>query len=147
MKVILNRDIKNIGRKGEVKEVPDGYARNLLIPQGAVRAVDARGAQQATKQHERELAQKDEREHELIATLKELCTQPLTLSAKANAQGHLFVGIKEKDILTALAQAGVSEHAHITLTLEHPIKELGEHAAHVRVGKWKGELRLAVVGA
>lgn len=142
MQVILNRDIKNIGKKGEVKNVPDGYARNLLIPQGAVRAVDARGAVKASAQRERELQKKDANEQALIEKLKSIATTPLVLQGKANEQGHLFVGIHEKNVLGALERLGIAKGASISIPA--PIKEIGEHTITVRVGKWSGELNILV---
>ncbi|HMO77755.1 MAG TPA: 50S ribosomal protein L9 [Candidatus Paceibacterota bacterium] len=125
MKVILLRDVAKIGRRHEIAEVPDGFALNKLIPQGDAKAATAANIKSVT--HLQKKSQQDK--EVLIANLKEiaesLTKEPLTITAVANAQGHLFKAISENDVATAAKVRGVNIPKD-SLVFETPIKAIGE---------------------
>lgn len=125
MKVILLRDVAKIGRRHQVVEVPDGFALNKLIPQGDAKAATAANIKSVTNQQKRSLQDKEG----LIATLKEvadlLTKEPLTITAVANDQGHLFKAIHAEDI-TAAAKARGLDIPKEYVVIESPIKAVGE---------------------
>ena len=127
MKIILSQDVTGIGRKGEVKNVSDGYARNFLLPnklgQIATPAVIA-SAEKLKKQTEQDKEiQKDILEKN-IKGLKDLKVQ---LKAKANEKGHLFSIIHPDEISKILKEQHHLDIPSKFIEIEKPIKELGEH--------------------
>ena len=127
MKIILSQDITGVGRKGEVKNVSDGYARNFLLPnklgQIATPAVIA-SAEKLKKQTEQDKEiQKDILEKN-IKGLKDLKVQ---LKAKANEKGHLFSIIHPDEISKILKEQHHLDIPSKFIEIEKPIKELGEH--------------------
>jgi len=102
MKVILLRDIKNVGRKYQVKEVNDGFARNGLIARGG--ALPATPENLGKMKAEMDLVVKTaEIKSDLLEKgLKELNDLNITMSAKANPEGHLFAAIHPREIVKEL---------------------------------------------
>jgi|JI8StandDraft_1071087.scaffolds.fasta_scaffold37990_2 large subunit ribosomal protein L9 len=139
MKVVLLKDIKGLGRAHTVLEVKDGYAINMLIPQK--KAVEATAS--AVKNAElKQKSQKDKEvvQHELIAsTLASLAEGRVVISKKVNEKGHLYDGVDAKDIAEA-AKLPVE-----AISLEKPIKELGDFAVPVYFGKDFGSITVSVV--
>ncbi|HET9870951.1 MAG TPA: 50S ribosomal protein L9, partial [bacterium] len=121
MKVLLTQDVKKIGKKGEVLEVKEGYARNFLIPKGL--AVEASGG--AMKQHqdgqkaqEKRQAREKEEARELAAKLS---AAPVVLKHKAGEEGRLFGSITSAEIAEALKAKGF-EVDKKKIVLEEPIR-------------------------
>lgn len=130
MKVILCADVKGVGKKGELKNVSDGYAVNALFPKKL--------AIPATKESIRQLELEEEkkrRDEEKKITLekesaKKISEMTITLIRKAE-KGRLFGAIHEGDIADALAKQGMTiDRKHISL--EKHIKEVGSYPAEVR---------------
>lgn len=144
MKVILLRDVAKVGRKGQVCEVPSGYAANLLIP----RKLAIPATPESLKQHTAETARhtkEGERAHEAFRdSLKRLQESRVQYVASANAQGHLFKGIHAVDIARRLTELGIALDA-TTIILSQPIKEIGVHTIPVRYGGIEGVCTLEVV--
>ncbi len=141
MKVVLLKDVRDMGRANTVHEVSDGHALNFLIPRKL--AVPATPA--SLKRAETMAAQMKER-HELDAKLvaeriAALAEGRLTIAKKANEQGHLYDGVDAGDIAKA---AQLPEEA---IKLEKPIKELGSFEIPVAVGETFGSIAIEVVAA
>jgi large subunit ribosomal protein L9 len=135
MKVILKRDVAKVGRKNEVKEVADGYARNSLIPQGL--AVPAT-AQNLTivKEWEKGKAATGAKIDSAFAALREkLIDKKVTTKQKAGPEGHLFAGLREKDVAQVIAgETGLDVKAD-WIILPKPLKSVGEHKITLRKGE------------
>ncbi|RJQ28076.1 50S ribosomal protein L9 [Candidatus Parcubacteria bacterium] len=132
MKVVFTKDIKGVGKKGEVKEINDGYARNFLILKGfAVQATSG-----AIQKIEKEKSEKDAAYQRKIQTLKKLADSiknlKLHFTLKAGEKGELFGSITSKDIEKQLVQYKAGEAQAL---LEHPIKSIGEHVVPINVGE------------
>jgi len=125
MKVILLQDVKGQGKKGELIDVSDGYARNFLFPrklamEATTDAINAKNIQDAAAR--RREAEERKAADELRKKLKEM---PVRLQAKAGTGGRLFGSITTKEISEALkAQYGV-EIPKAKLVQEEPIKSFG----------------------
>jgi large subunit ribosomal protein L9 len=105
MKVIFLKDVKGKGKKGEVKNVADGYAHNFLLKKGlAVEATNANmGQLEGQKKKEKQLAQEElEEAKKLKATLEEITVE---MKAKSGEGGRLFGSITSKQIADALKKA------------------------------------------
>ena len=133
MKVILRSDVTNVGKKGDVVEVTDGFGRNYLVPRGlALRATSGALAQAETMRAARERTAARERE-QAEAVAARLRGQAIQVPARAGADGRLFGSVTSADIAAAVAtQAGV-ELDRRKLHLEEPIRALGVHQVAVRL--------------
>ena len=125
MKVILLQTIKNVGQKGDIKEVTSGYARNFLFPQHL--ATEA--TQQAIKDVEaQKVKNKQASEQDLLKTeslAQKLDGQPVEITAKASKEGRLYAAVSAAKVSLALKERGFEvpkEH----IETKH-IKEVGEH--------------------
>lgn len=135
MKVILKRDVAKVGRKNEIKEVADGYARNSLIPQGL--AVPATAENLAMiKEWEKGKAVTGAKIDSAFAALREkLADKEIATKQKAGPEGHLFAGLREKDIAQILAgETGLDVKADWVI-LPKPLKSVGEHKITLRKGE------------
>lgn len=144
MKVLLLKDVAKVGRKGEVKEVANGYGQNFLIGRGlAVLATPARIKEAETKA----LQNKERNESEKKALedgLKKLGSKALTINASANEKDHLFEAVSAETIALHLKDViGVAVDAH-TIVIDEPIKALGEYTVHIALGAEKVAVQIAV---
>ncbi|MEA3346217.1 MAG: 50S ribosomal protein L9 [Chloroflexota bacterium] len=134
MKILLMRDVPNLGEEGEVKTVADGYARNYLIPQGmAVLATEgvlkqARLRQQIEARREAHRQQEMQR---LAATLRELS---LTFRMRAGENEQLYGSITNGDIAEKLEEQIGRAIDRRKIELESPIRRLGSYRVLIRLG-------------
>ena len=147
MQVILLRDVPSIGRKYEVKEVKDGYARNRLIPQGLVVAATPEKRKWVESKAAETAAEKQIQEDLLAKNFDAVQKASLILEVPANEKGHLFQGIHEGDIAEALlTQTHIALPAE-AVKLEQPLKEVGEHQVPIVIGEKKATLTVTVNAA
>jgi large subunit ribosomal protein L9 len=132
MKVILKRDVKGLGREGDLKEVKDGYARNFLLPTGAVVVAD-KGAVANWERHrdQREARDRSARA-EAEATAERLNSLRLEVPVKAGERGRLFGAVTGHQIADLIHREGVELDRH-ALHLREPIKTLGDYKIDVRI--------------
>jgi large subunit ribosomal protein L9 len=143
MKVILLKDVSGVGRKHEVKQVADGFARNVLIPRGQAEIATDAALRHLEKLKGEANVREIAAESAIHASIDALAEQPLELMCKANAEGHLFAGIKKEEILKLLENKGFAFHSE-HLQMEKPVKTVGVHEITVIVGKRSGLLRLSI---
>ena len=133
MKVILQQDIKKIGKQGDIINVSDGYARNYLFPrklaveatQGAVKTVEQKKTSENKKQAE-QLAQAKEQANRLTDKVVKLCL-------KAGEAGRLFGAVTTKDIADALAAQHKITIDKRKFEIKEPLKTLGRYQVIVRL--------------
>lgn len=124
MKVLLCEDVAKLGWLGDIVEVKDGYARNYLLPQGLA-VVPSEGAirslaeEKARRAEARRLVRQEK--ERLIASLEGV---EVSLTAKANEQGHLFGSVSETDIAESLQRQGFAVTSEM-VQLDAHIKEVG----------------------
>lgn len=132
-KVILRADITNLGKRGDVLEVSDGYARNYLLPRGlALPATDGAMSQAGAMRRARDIRDAQERSSaETVAST--LVPKTITIRAKAGSEGRLFGSVTAGDVVDAIsAQTGIALERR-TVTLPEPIKQLGTHSVSVKL--------------
>jgi large subunit ribosomal protein L9 len=125
MKVVLRDDVENVGRKGDLIEVTDGFARNYLVPRGlAMKAT--KGVVQQAEAMRRNREARDAREREAAQALADqLAGQRIELRARAGEGGRLFGSVTSADVVDAVrTQTGVTLDRRRT-QLTDPLKELG----------------------
>lgn len=127
MKVIFIKDLPKMGKRLELKDMPDGYARNFLIPKGY--AIVATPAEIAKRDREvQATADKKNLEDSLVeANFKKAADETLIIKAHANSEGHLFSGITAKIICEHLSKDRRTEIPEKAVLLDHAIKTLGAH--------------------
>jgi large subunit ribosomal protein L9 len=133
VKVILTRDVENLGQTGDVKNVAPGYARNYLIPNGlAIKATPG-----AMKEFERHQAAEARREDRLAARAEALVQRlsevTLIFEAKASEKGRLFGSITTVDIAEALEREVGEKFDRRKHILSDPLRQVGEHIIPVRL--------------
>ena len=127
MQVILAQNIKNLGSKGEIKAVADGYARNFLLPNGLVlvaNKVNLEKAKQWAAEEEKRKAEEKEGAESLKAKLESTVIK-LNYKLK-NKEGELYGSVAGAEIAAALKGQGI-EASKSYFDVKKPIKKLGEH--------------------
>ena len=104
MKVVLKQDVKSIGKKDELHEVSDGYARNYLLPRGLAVAADAAAVNEVRTKAAASEHHAAEELANAQALAKKLNGQIVAIKAKAGQGGRLFGSVTSKDIAAALTQ-------------------------------------------
>lgn len=133
MKVIFLQDVKGSGKKGEVKNVADGYARNMLIPKGIAIEANAKNmaelaGQQASKQHKVDLEIQCAKE-----SAEKLRGKKVTITAKAGSNGKLFGSVTAGNIADAIKnQIGVDVDKK-KISLSTDIKNFGSYNAVIKL--------------
>ena len=146
MKVILLQDVEDVGKKYEVKEVKDGYARNFLIPQKLVKLANKKNMQWLE-------SQKDELELEAVEDLKkvqELASKidemEVSISVKVGPEGQMFEAINQTKIAERLKEMGY-EVKKSQITLEKPLKEVGEFPVKLNLDhNLEAEIKVIIAG-
>jgi large subunit ribosomal protein L9 len=144
MKVILTRDVASIGRRHAVVEVPDGYARNKLIPMGAALPAtkEMLAKHHATLTHEAQL--KDREVAALKTSIEILTSTPVVITMPANEQGHLFRAVTKEDISAATVALGAPVPS-TAVVVSTPIKTLGDHDVTIVSGALTAAMMVRVV--
>lgn len=134
MKVILQQDVKGQGKKGQLVEVSDGYARNFLLPRKLAVEASADAMNTMRLQEKAKLAKMAAEKAEAEATAEKLAGCQVKLSAKSGAGGKLFGSITSKEIAEGLkAQYGI-ELNKSKIVQDEPIKTFGSFQLKVKLG-------------
>ncbi|MBM4235081.1 MAG: 50S ribosomal protein L9 [Firmicutes bacterium] len=144
MKVILNQDVANLGKRGELKEVATGYARNHLLPRRL--AFEATAQRLKEWQQQKAKLEADHKEQEEVARQQadRLSRHNLLFTMPAGEGGRLFGSVTPGDIAEKLKQSGF-EVEKKRIELEEPIKLIGCFKAYVRLYPGiKAELKILV---
>ena len=133
MKVLFKRDVPDVAKAGQVKDVADGYARNFLIPRGlAVLATPATLKQVAAVQASaaRHAAEAEDAARGLKARLE---ATPIVVEAKAGAQGRLYGSITTADVVAAIQRQLGADLDRRDLDITEPIRHVGSFQVSARL--------------
>lgn len=146
MKVILIKDVKSLGKKGEVVNVSDGYARNFILPKGLGLEADAKNLNDLKLQkasEERKAQQLLEAAQEMAKTLE---TKEVVLKMKSGKDGKAFGSISSKEIAMAAKQQCGLELDKKKIQLAESIKSLGVYDISIKLHtKVTGKLKVKVI--
>ncbi|MGN1090505.1 MAG: 50S ribosomal protein L9 [Huintestinicola sp.] len=133
MKVIFTQDVKGSGKKGEVKEVSDGYARNFLIGKGLAVEATAKNMSDLAGKKSSEQHKIDVAKAEAIENAAKLKDKKVVIKAKAGAGGKLFGAVTAGQVADAVSeQLGVkADKKKVVLSAE--IKSFGSYTAEVKL--------------
>ncbi len=139
MKVILLEDIKGLGKKFDIKNVSDGYARNFLIPKGLAKIATDKSVKELEAQKAEQEKKEKETKIELEKIAKNLENQEFEFTIKTGKKGEVFGSVSKDDIRTRI-DANINADLRrylkdIKINLERPIKTLGERRVEIDLGK------------
>lgn len=133
MDVILLQDVENLGDKGKVVSVSDGYVRNYLLPRKLVEVASPGKIEEIRRRQEAEEAKKIKDVERVGETAEILGKTVITVAAKAGEDGKLFGSVTSADISKGIFQARAVKIDKKKINLEEPIKELGDYMVEVEV--------------
>ena len=116
MKVVIIRDLKGVGRAGDIVEVPDGYGRNFLIPKSYAKFADSTTVQEISRK------KADEKLSKILGKIE------LIFSLPATPEGSLYSGLKESEILAKIKNREPRLSPQAKLADYQPIKKTGDHS-------------------
>ena len=134
MKVILQQDVRGQGKKGQLVEVSDGYARNFLLPKKLAVPATAENVNTMKQQEKARQAQMAAEKAEAQALAEKLKGIQVKLAAKAGEGGRLFGAVTSKEIAEALAAQHGLNIAKTKLMLDEPIKSCGGYQIKAKLG-------------
>jgi large subunit ribosomal protein L9 len=132
MKVILQKDIHNLGDAGDVKTVADGYARNFLLPKKLVIPYNESSKKAIDHQNQVIKVKKEKRRKESEKTAQAFNGLAITIKAKVGEEDKLFGSITTLDIAKKLKEAGFDIDKR-RIHLDEQIKTLGEHTVGIKL--------------
>lgn len=135
MKLILMSDVKALGKKGQVVDVAEGYARNFLLP----RRLASEASKGALAELEQQQRASDKREAVALGEVKALAalleTKPVSVAAKAGGNGKLFGAVTNSDVADAIAKTfDISVDKH-KIEVKASIKALGSYPVEIKLGR------------
>ena len=146
MKVILQQDVRGQGKKGQLVEVSDGYARNFLLPKKLAVPATAENVNTLTQQEKARQAQMAAEKAEAQALAEKLKSIQVKLTAKAGEGGRLFGAVTSKEIAEALSAQHGLNIAKTKLVLDEPIKSCGGYQIKAKLGyEIMGTVKVMVV--
>ncbi len=134
MKVILQQDVKGQGKKGQMIEAAEGYARNFLLPRKLAIPATADAINTMNLREKAKKAEDARLKAEAEATAEKLKNCPVKIAAKAGGNGKLFGSVTNKEVADALnAQYGISLNRQ-KIVMDEPIKAFGGYQLKARLG-------------
>ena len=134
MKVILQQDVKGQGKKGQLIEASDGYARNFLLPRKLAVPATAENLNTMKQQEKAKKAQEAAEKAEAQAVAEKLKEAVVKLTAKAGSGGRLFGAVTSKEISDALKEQYGLDVAKTKIVQDEPIKSFGTYQLKCKLG-------------
>lgn len=145
MKVILQKDIPNLGDAGDVKDVAEGYARNYLLPRKMVILADG-SSRKAVEHQDKLIKRKKEKRKKLSEKLADsIQGLEITIGVQVGEEGKLFGSVTALDIAKKLKEKGF-EIDKRKIILENPIRQEGEHTVKIKLDEGQTPMIKVIVG-
>lgn len=146
MKVIFNVDVRGQGKKGELKEVSDGYARNYLLPRNLATEATADNLNAFKLREKAKAAQIAREKAQAEENAKKLTGVQVTIRAKAGSNGKLFGAVTSQEISDALREQHGIEIEKNKIVQADPIKTFGSYTVKAKLGyEISGNINLLVI--
>lgn len=146
MKVILKADIKGVGKKNEVVNASDGYARNFLFPKKLAVEANAENMSKLQAQKDAKQFRKDTEKEEAKKVAEKLTKIMIKVQVKAGENGKIFGGVSAKDIAENLEKQHKIKIDKKKIDLKETIKTLGVHNVDVKLYEGVyGKIKIDVV--
>jgi len=143
MKVILLKDVAKIGRKNAIVEVPDGYARNQLIPKKLANPATPENLKAISHLHHQQQDKEKAQEENFFNLKNSLQNQIVTIKGLKSDNGHLFAAIKPEQIVAAAKELSIDIEPSF-LKLKEPLKTTGQHHVTLSHGPYNAEFVINV---
>lgn len=143
MKVIFLKDVGGVGQKGDIKEISDGYALNMLIPRGMAKQATPAAIQESEKSKAEHAKSVAHQHAKLSEKLHLVHGKTYTIKAKVNDKGHLFKRIGTQDVLKAMSATGIEPNM---LSGADHIKSAGEYEIKIAAAGATAIVKISVVG-
>ncbi len=145
MRLILLDNIEGVGKKGETRDVRDGYGRNFLVPRGLAMPATS-GNLKKVQEQAKTIIGKREKDLKTAASMKQRLEEtPLAIKKKAGVDGKLFGSVTAKDVVEAIKLALDLDIDKRTIRLDDPIKTTGVHTVEVHLERGvEAQLRLEI---
>lgn len=135
MKVILLQDVPKIGKKGEVKDVSDGFGTNMLIKKSLAILATPEAQTKLLKQAKSKSEAQTKAKSKAESNKKELERRTFTIKVKTGEQGQVFGGVHEKDIAAAIYQKTKITVDKFQIDAHKGIKQIGTHIITIKLGQ------------
>lgn len=146
MKVILTQDIKSVGKKGQIIDASDGYARNFLLPKKMAVIADSTNLNELKTKQDANKYKKDMSKANALELAKKMEDFELTFKIKAGDNGKIFGSVTSKDIAEALNKKYFVEVDKKKIGLDDAIKTLGVYTVDIKLFEGiTGKLKVSVV--
>jgi large subunit ribosomal protein L9 len=132
MKVILTDDVKNLGHRGSVVTVADGYARNFLLPKALAYPATAGNVKRLEQEKHRYDARVEKEKEGASSIAQTLEGMTIVLKKKAGEHDALYGSVTSSELADAIAAKGITVDKR-KIEIEEPIKRLGKHTVHVKL--------------
>jgi len=139
VKIVLLQNIKGLGNKYDIKNVADGYARNFLIPKGLAKIATEKTIKEIEIQKAAWQKQEQEIKNKLEILAKDLANREFKFALKTGKKGEVYGSVTKDDIKTRIyTDVNTDLHGYlenIEVSLEKPIKTLGEHQVEIDLSR------------
>ena len=132
MKVILTKDVADLGSKGDIVDVADGYGRNYLLPRSLAVVATSGALQQAEAMREARVESERRARDQAEALASALAGSPVVMAARAGDEGRLFGSVAAADIAEAIKKFSGEDVDRKIIDLSEPIKAIGRHQVTLR---------------
>ncbi|RYD02463.1 50S ribosomal protein L9 [Desulforamulus aquiferis] len=133
MQVVLLQDVPKIGKKGDIVNVAEGYARNFLYPRNLASPASEGKLKEISTQRQNQVAKKQKLEQEARDLAAKISNLTVKLQAKVGEAGRLFGAISSKDIADGLKAQHGYDIDKKKIVLKDPIKNLGNHKVVIKI--------------
>ncbi|MEK7539544.1 MAG: 50S ribosomal protein L9 [Patescibacteria group bacterium] len=144
MKVIFLQDVPRVGKKYDLKEVPDGYAMNFLLPRRLAVIATPKAIIELEVNKKKIAIEKEVQENLLLRNLEEIKGKIIIIKSKTNEKGHLFSAVHKKEIIQAMKKQNQADIGEEFIILEKQIKEIGEFEIQIAIKDKKSSFKLIV---
>ena len=146
MKVILKADIKGVGKKGEVINASDGYARNFLFPKNLAIEANNENMLELKAKQDSVKYQKGQEKEKAMQIAEKLSKVVLTIKVKAGENGKIFGGVSSKEIAQELEKQYKIVVDKKKIDLKETIKTLGEQTVEIKLYEGViGKIKIAII--
>ena len=133
MKVVLNQNVKGIGKKFQIIDVSEGYARNYLLPRNIAKLADSIAINETKEKVEAQNFKKQAERNEALKLKKIVESKYIEFKCKVGANGKLFGSVTEKDIAEKVKEIYNLDIDKKKISLEIPAKQLGVYIAKIKL--------------
>jgi large subunit ribosomal protein L9 len=144
MKVIFLHDVPRVGKKHDIKEINDGYAMNFLFPRKLAEPATAYAVDNLEKRKKNIEIEREVQEDLLMRNLEEIKGKVVHIKGRTDDKGHLFSGIRARDIVDAMKKEHRADIEEGAIKLEKPIKETGEFEILIEIKGKKSSFKLII---